>query len=190
MILRADEEHTIFLKKTGPPVYVYISGFSASIFKKYEWFVNNFKLSIHPRNPHLSIFNRLEMRAVLRSIAIFQVRKKCWVIFHFTQNQDFKHFIVCLKWEVTYNSTRVGVVVVDVVVVVGIFDTILDNFNFNGDGRDQENREESLEGHHSRVPQKSLRIHAEAHGCGDSLGRTPYQVLGIVWAMKLYYFDQ
>ena len=51
-------------------------------------------------------------------------------------------------------------------------------------------RKEGLESHHSRVPQKSLRKHAEAHGGSDSLGGTPYKILVIIWAIQLYYLDQ
>ena len=53
-----------------------------------------------------------------------------------------------------------------------------------------QSRKEGLEGHYSRVPQKSLWKHAEAHGGSDSRGGTPYKILVIIWAIKLYYLDQ
>ena len=41
-------------------------------------------------------------------------------------------------------------------------------------------RQEGLEGHHSRVPRKSLQKHAKAHGGSDSRGGTPYKILVII----------
>ena len=43
-----------------------------------------------------------------------------------------------------------------------------------------QSRKEGLEGHHYRVPRKSLRKHAEAHGGNDSRGGPPYKILVII----------
>ena len=47
-------------------------------------------------------------------------------------------------------------------------------------GGNHQSRKEGLEGHHSRVPQKSLRKHAEGHGGSDSRVGTPYEIQVII----------
>ena len=44
-------------------------------------------------------------------------------------------------------------------------------------GRNHQSLKEGLEGRHSRVPQKSLRKHAEVHSGNDSRRGTPYKLL-------------
>ena len=43
-----------------------------------------------------------------------------------------------------------------------------------------QSRKEGLEGHHSRVPRKSLQKHDEAHGVSDSRRGPPYKIQVII----------